>query len=266
MRLSPRLRAVAEMVPPGVRVADVGTDHAQLLAWLVTHGRASAGIGIDVNAGPLVQARRTLAEAGVSGVELRQGSGLRPLAPGEVDVVVLAGMGGARMVRLLEEGGVVVSGLRALILQPNTDWALVRRWVAARGFGLAGEAMVEDRGKFYVMLDVRPQATNEPAVWSEDELELGPQLSIERPAAFVAWLRHELERVERAMAHVAGRPAEPHEPGAKAGSTLAALRERARRLHRMIGPASPEVYASSEREPNTNNIAPTPERMRPRVR
>lgn len=223
------------MVPPGTRVADVGTDHALLLAWLVTHGRASAGIGIDVNAGPLAQARRTLAQAGVRGVELRQGDGLSPLRPGEVDVVVLAGMGGTRMVRLLEQGAAVVSGLRGLVLQPNTEWVLVRRWVAARGLPLAGEGMVEDRGKFYVVLDVRPQAPPAAAAWSEDELELGPWLARERPPAFLAWLRHELRRTERAAARAGG-----GEPGARRAEgspdpKLLAMRERAERLRRALG-------------------------------
>jgi tRNA (adenine22-N1)-methyltransferase len=213
-------------------VADVGTDHAQLLAWLVAHGRASAGIGIDVNEGPLEQARRTLAAAGVSGVELRRGDGLRPLVPGEVDVVVLAGMGGARIVRLLEEGPAVVAGLRALVLQPNTDWIHVRRWVMERGLWLAGEAMAEDRGKFYVVLDVRPPPCAVVPTWTDEELELGPRLLMERPPAFVAWLRHELSRTEAAAARVAAR----REPGRDHGSRLTALQQRALRLRRALAP------------------------------
>lgn len=244
MRLSLRLCAVADAVPPGSRVADVGTDHAQLLAWLVASGRAVAGIGIDVNEGPLMQARRTLAAAGIEGVELRRGDGLAVLRPGEVDVVVLAGMGGTRIVRLLDRGPTVVDGLQALVLQPNTEWVLVRRWVAARGLLLAGETMVEDRGKHYVVLDLRPQARaghDAPAwsppwspPWSEDELELGPCLVMERSPTFLAWLRHELARTERAAARVAasGDPSEP-----QADSRLAALHQRAIRLRRALGPS-----------------------------
>jgi tRNA (adenine22-N1)-methyltransferase len=247
LSLSPRLRAVAEMVPAGARVADVGTDHAQLLAWLVVRERVSAGIGIDVNTGPLAQARRTLAAAGIEGVELRRGDGLAVLRPGEVDVVVLAGMGGARIVRLLEACPAVVDRLRGLVLQPNTDWVLVRRWVAARGFLLAGEAMAEDRGKLYVVLDVRPRPSEGgpseggpreggpseavPA-WSEDELELGPRLLEERPPAFVAWLRHELRRTERAAARVTA----GHRLGSEPDPRLSALHQRAERLRRALDP------------------------------
>lgn len=230
LTLSPRLAAVANAVPVGARVADVGTDHAQLLAWLRVRGRIATGIGIDVNAGPLAQARRTLAAAGVEGVELRRGDGLQPLQPGEVDMVVLAGMGGARMVRLLDASPAVVSGLRGLLLQPNTEWAVVRRWVVARSFSLAGETMVEDRGKFYVVLDVRVPGTSGVAtLMSNDELELGPWLLVERPPAFLAWLRHELARTERAMARVAAH-------AGTADPRVTALHQRAERLRRALGP------------------------------
>ncbi|MCA9652434.1 MAG: SAM-dependent methyltransferase [Myxococcales bacterium] len=198
IRLSPRLRAVAELVPAGTAVADVGTDHAQLLAWLRRHGRITRGVGIDVVEGPLRQAERTLSEARVQGVELRHGDGLRPLRAGEVEVVVLAGMGGARMIRLLDAAPEVVEGLRRLVLQPNTDWVAMRRWVMEHG-RLQDERMVEDRGKFYVVLGVEPGAP-EATRWSEDELVLGPRLRRERPDPFVAWLRHERQRVERALA------------------------------------------------------------------
>lgn len=216
------------MVPAGARVADVGTDHAQLLAWLCAHGGAAGGVGIDVNPGPLAQARRTLVDASVRGVELRLGDGLGPLVPGEVDVVVLAGMGGARVVRLLDARPDVVAALQRLVLQPNTEPAAVRRWVMERGHALEGEAMVEDRGKHYVVLDVRPGAPQRATrAWTDEELELGPRLLAERPPAFVAWLRHELARCERA--------AERCRLGRGSSERRAALHDRASRLRRVLG-------------------------------
>lgn len=229
---SARLRAVAELVPVGARVADVGTDHAQLLAWLRVQGRIAGGIGIDVVPGPLREAARTLRERGIEGIELRQGDGLAPLRPGEVDVVVLAGMGGARIVRLLEARAALVEGLRALVLQPNTDWVLVRRHVAAKRWALTDERMVEDRGKHYVVLGVRPQPQAVAPAWDEHALVLGPRLLIERPPAFVAWLRYELHRTERARARASR--------GAHATARVAALQAHANRVRAALAAAADE--------------------------
>lgn len=231
--LRPRLRLVARMVlahgPASLgTVADVGTDHARLLAWLRAQRAIARGIGIDVVEGPLSQARRTLEAAGVDGVQLRRGDGLQPLRPGEADVVVLAGMGGARMMQLVDAAAPgVLSSRSRLVLQPNTDWPAVRRWIAQRGFALLDERMVEDRGKFYVVLALRPGG-DEPSPgtegWTDDELALGPSLLVERPPVFTAWLRHEARRVERALsrARLGGHADDPRR--VQLGQQLARLR------------------------------------------
>ena len=198
VELGSRLRTVAALVPMGARLADVGTDHAQLLAWLRARGRIARGIGVDIARGPLQQAETTLQGAGIDDVELRRGDGLTPLRPGEVDTVSIAGMGGARIRRLVDAAAEVVGGLSRLVLQPNTEWKGVRQWIGERGFTLEDERMVEDRGKFYVVLAVRPTA-GAPTEWSEDELVLGPRLMQERPAVFVDWLVAERARVQRAL-------------------------------------------------------------------
>ncbi|MEM7154214.1 MAG: class I SAM-dependent methyltransferase [Myxococcota bacterium] len=199
VELGSRLRTVAALVPVGARLADVGTDHAQLLAWLRARGRIERGIGVDIAEGPLRQAEATLRAAGIDDVQLRRGDGLTPLRPGEVDTVSIAGMGGARMMRLVDTASAVVSGLSRLVLQPNTEWTNVRRWIGERGFALDDERMVEDRGKFYVVLAVNPQASA-TETWSEDELLLGPRLMRQRPAVFLDWLRAERARLDRALA------------------------------------------------------------------
>ncbi|MEM9457238.1 MAG: class I SAM-dependent methyltransferase [Myxococcota bacterium] len=226
--LSARLHAIANAIPAGARVADVGTDHAQLLAWLHAAGRITRGIGIDRRPGPLAQARHTLHTTNTVGVELRLGDGLTPLRPDEVDTAVLAGLGGLTMVRLLEAAPAIVERLTGLVLQPNTDWTEVRRFIARRGWSLEDESMVEDRNKFYVVLRVDPRP-GPPLRWSEDELLLGPLLLLTRPPAHTAWIHHELRRIDRAL-HRIERHRDQNDPRAQD------LRTHARRLRRALPP------------------------------
>ena len=105
MELSKRLQAVADLVTAGCRVADVGTDHAYIPIALVQEGRIPGAVAMDVNTGPLERARLHVAENRLEEkIELRLSDGLAALSPGEADSVVIAGMGGGLVIRILTEG------------------------------------------------------------------------------------------------------------------------------------------------------------------
>ena len=104
---------MAELVPAGLSVADIGTGDGKLAAWLA--GRGHRVIATENKAGPRLVARRLLEPLGV---ECRLGEGLLPIARGEVQVVVIAGMGGRSIGRILAASPEVVSALEVLVLQP----------------------------------------------------------------------------------------------------------------------------------------------------
>lgn len=95
MELSPRLRAVAELVPRGAHFADIGTDHAYLPVWLILHGVIESAIAADLRRGPLERARETAKKYSVSEkMDFRLCDGLTGLREGEADTIAIAGMGG----------------------------------------------------------------------------------------------------------------------------------------------------------------------------
>ena len=82
-----RARAIARLVPPGLRVADVGTGTGILASELARLGLRV--IAIDNSARMLDAARAKLAAEGRTGVELRRGeASALPLADGEVDAAL----------------------------------------------------------------------------------------------------------------------------------------------------------------------------------
>lgn len=153
IRLSARLEAVASFVPQGARTADIGTDHGYIPIFLVQSGRCPSAIAMDVRKGPLERARAHVAELGLSGqIGLRLSDGLRELKPGEADAVVIAGMGGELMVRILSQGRHMWESVSAWVLSPQSEIGRVRAFLAEEGFQIVKEAMVEEDGKYYTVM------------------------------------------------------------------------------------------------------------------
>ena len=147
MELSKRLTAVAALVTPGSRLADVGTDHGYIPIWLVKNGRIPCAVAMDVNKGPLLRAEENIREEGLEEkIETRLSDGLKKLCPGEADAAVIAGMGGALTIYILEAASRVLPGMKELILQPQSEIAKVRRWLEDQGWQIAEEDMVEEDG------------------------------------------------------------------------------------------------------------------------
>lgn len=156
IELSKRMQSVADMIQPCDAVGDIGCDHAFVSIYLVEQRRAKRVIASDVRRGPIAIAKRNIEAMNLSDqIEIRMGDGLDTIVPGEVNAVVLAGMGGMLMIDILERGEEVVTRCDQLVLQPQSDIEKVRRYLAEKGYHLADEQMLIDAGKYYNLLDVR---------------------------------------------------------------------------------------------------------------
>lgn len=153
MQLSKRLQAVADLVSPGNRLADVGTDHGYVPIWLYEQGRVPSAIAMDLREGPLERAREHIREHGLEKqLEARLSDGLQKLIPGEADTIVISGMGGMLVRKILMDGEAVLPSVKELILQPQSDLEAVRRFLKEAGFVIVKENMVLEDGKFYPMI------------------------------------------------------------------------------------------------------------------
>ena len=154
--LSPRLQLLADWVPAGARVADVGTDHAFLPVWLVIHGKVASAIASDLREGPLARGAETAEEHGVADrVEMRLCNGLAGFAPEETDVVIIAGMGGENIAQILAAAPWTADGAHTLLLQPMSKMDLLREFLANNGYEIVREQLVMDRGTVYPVMEVK---------------------------------------------------------------------------------------------------------------
>ena len=153
MQLSNRLLAAAGMVTKGNIVADVGCDHAYTSIYLCQEGIAPKVIAMDVNKGPLAGAKAHVEQAGLlEQIDLRLSDGLAALAPGEADTVLLCGMGGLLMIKILSAYPETTASMKELVLQPQSEIGEVRKFLHKQGYRITKEHMLKEEGKFYVMM------------------------------------------------------------------------------------------------------------------
>lgn len=155
MKLSNRLLAVASMVTPGGRIADVGTDHGYIPIWLVEQGTAVSALAMDVREGPLLRAKEHIAAHKLENViETRLSDGLQNLKPGEADTVIIAGMGGELMLRIIREGSHMWDRVSRWVLSPQSELSAFRHGLEELGFLILREEFLEEDGKYYTVMEV----------------------------------------------------------------------------------------------------------------
>lgn len=155
--LSKRLKTLADMVPAGKRVADVGCDHGFLDIYLLQSGRASGAIAMDVRKGPLSAAAQHIREAGLEeSIETRLSDGLENYRAGEAEVLVCAGMGGPLMQRILSDDPEKTESFQEMILQPQSELREFRIFLREAGYTVLDEEIVFEDGKYYFPMRVRP--------------------------------------------------------------------------------------------------------------
>lgn len=175
IELTPRLEQVAEYIPAGESVIDIGTDHAYLPLSVILSGKCPRAIAADVRPGPLEAARKHIQECQAEEkVAVRLSNGLDAFLPEELECVVMAGMGGHLIAELIARAGDQgrLACCHTLVLQPQSEPDRVRRALHEAGWQIKKEAMTEDRGKFYVVMQAVPGQER----YSEEEYEYGRRL------------------------------------------------------------------------------------------
>lgn len=195
--LTERLRTIADMVDQGSRLADIGTDHGFIPIYLLTMGKIQYAVASDVHIGPLDKARENTLKYGVGEkMRLCRADGMEGLRQDEVDAVVIAGMGGELICRILDR---VPQSVKTLILQPMTDLENVRKKVHQIGFTLVREKIAREENKFYIVMKAQRGAC---PYWSEQDYLVSPLLL--EDAQFGAYMALKIAQVSRALEQLEG--------------------------------------------------------------
>lgn len=198
IELTPRLRMVADMIPVGARLADVGTDHAYLPSALMLEDKLASAIAADLRQGPLSRAKETVREYGLNGkIGFRLCDGLAGILPDEVDAVSIAGMGGETIAMILEAAPWTREKNTALVLQPMSSMDELRRWLQENGYIIMEERLAREGDTIYTALRVQ---AGEMTPLSAAEYCAGKNTADPLRGD---WLDHWINRTQRAVTGMA---------------------------------------------------------------
>lgn len=200
MKLSDRLQAVASFVTPGLRVADIGTDHGYIPIYLTEQGIIPYAIAMDINKGPILRAQENIKENGLEKlIETRLSNGFDKLEPGEADCAVIAGMGGELIKKILDNGRNVTYELKELVLSPHSEVWLVRKYLHNNDFKIIDEKMIVDEGKFYTIMKV---IKGKDDIYSEEDYMYGKILIEKKDEVLMKYIYKEYNKVEKIFENI----------------------------------------------------------------
>ena len=148
-RLSKRIHKIAEKVRPGESAADIGTDHGYVPMLLMRNNVSPYVIMSDISDGSLAKAKETFAIAGldVPGDCFRTGDGLSTIKPGEVDDIIIGGLGGLTIAGILADDTEKSRSFKKIIMQPRKHSGNLRYYLYTNGWDITDEDLAPE-GKF----------------------------------------------------------------------------------------------------------------------
>lgn len=152
MKLTDRLNAVVSLVS-GKKVADIGCDHGKVPIKLILSNTSDFVIASDVNEGPADACRRNVAKYGLTDkIEVRCGNGISVLEEGEVETIIIAGMGGELISTIISDNIRIAKSAKEIIMQPMTSEESLREFLTDNCFTITDEILAKEGEKIYVII------------------------------------------------------------------------------------------------------------------
>lgn len=205
MKLTERLLRIADMVPKGGIVADIGTDHGFLPVYLIQKEICIKAYAIDISNDSLLKAQILIKEKNLQGkIITRQGKGLTVIKPGEVDVVILSGMGGLLICKILKDSPEIVETIKVFLFQPMIAQNQLRKWLYENNFTIIDEELVREENRYYTIMKAVP-ISEQRVLWPYSNdlyFDIGWKLIQKKHSLFPQYLKKKTDDIKKMIKHL----------------------------------------------------------------
>lgn len=189
-----RINLLSSLCEGSECVCDVGCDHAYVVVKALLDYNCKRGIAADLNVGPLSSAEETIKNKNLlDRIDIILSDGFKSISK-DFDTAVLAGMGGNLIKDILSESLDKIKD-KKLILEPNNDQMVVRKFLMESGFRIVDEYAISENGKYYEII----VAKKGDITYTENELKFGPILLKKKPEEFISYYNRKMDLLMRVM-------------------------------------------------------------------
>lgn len=202
MELSERLNFIIKHIENTSVLADIGTDHGYIPLYALKNGICSKAIAVDINKEPLDKARLNAVLEGMGDeLEFRLGDGLKALEKDEVEIAIIAGMGGNLIRDILESQIEKVDSMKYLVLQPAQNPEVLREYLYNNNYEIISEDLCLDENIYYELFKVRRkegEATGLDSIY----YEVSPRLLMQKHPLMKEYLISKVENYKKIISFI----------------------------------------------------------------
>ena len=191
-----RIDTLCSLLTKADTFADVGCDHGYCTEYMLKNGLCEHAVFSDVSRGSLAKAELLLEEFVKAGKATAVfGDGFYGV-PKDVDLVLIAGMGGSEIISILSDETYGFLPKR-FVFQPMHDSEKLRRYIHQQGGCMLEDYTFFD-GKYYDVI-VGCAKAETPQVYTAAEYEFGQGNLRNRPQAFLDRTQKQIGDIQRYM-------------------------------------------------------------------
>jgi len=194
VRLGLRLQTIATFIPQGAILADIGSDHGLLIEYCLVQGIIQKGYASDNKLGPYQRLLKRFGKHSPIGVYLADGLAKLPL---DVNTVVIAGMGGKLISRIISVRQDKLTQLEHIIISPHQQEDEVRLTMVKQGYQIIDETIVKEDDKFYDVILFAKGTCN----YTIEQLKYGPINLAKRPQALRDKIAERIDEIKRILSN-----------------------------------------------------------------
>lgn len=148
MKLSLRLKSIANFVDSSDVVADIGCDHAYLDIYLVISNIVPKTLACDINKNALDMGINNIKKYGLEDkIETKLCDGITGISK-DINTLIISGMGTSTIIKILSNDNVI--NINKVIIQSNNDYYELRKYMVNNGFYISYEESIYDKDKYYI--------------------------------------------------------------------------------------------------------------------